>query len=100
VLFIWWCAKIKLGENWDAGYGEPKLKRLVTNGIYSKICHPLYWGINLTLIGLAVIYQKIWFIIIVLLIVFYFFWRMKIEDKYLIKKLGKKYEDYKKKTWF
>jgi len=99
-LFIWWSAKITLGENWNAGYGKPRLKKLVTNGIYSKICHPLYWGINLTLIGIAFEYQKIWFIIIILLIVIYFFWRMRIEDRYLIKELGRKYPDYKKKTWF
>lgn len=99
-LFIWWSAKITIGENWSAGYKEPRLKKFVTNGIYSKICHPLYWGINLTLIGLAFEYQKTWFIIIVLLTVLYFFWRMKIENEYLIKKLGKKYEEYKKKIWF
>jgi|SRR3989344_740985 len=98
-LFIWWSAKITLGENWNAGYGKPELKRLVTRGIYSKISHPLYWGINLTLIGLALLYSKTRFVVIDLLIVFYFFRRMHVEDKFLTQKLGKRYIDYRKSTW-
>lgn len=98
-LIIWWSAKITLGENWHAGYGKPKLKKLVTNGIYSIICHPLYWGINLTLLGLMLISMKLWLIVAVLAIVIFFFVRMKVEDKFLTKKLGKRYLEYKRKTW-
>jgi len=98
-LIIWWFAKLTLSENWAAGYGKPKIKQLVTHGIYSKIRHPLYWGINLTLTGLTLLYLKVWFIIISLLIIIYFFHRMYIEDNYLLEKLGKEYQDYKEKTW-
>lgn len=98
-LIIWWSAKTTLAENWDAGYGKPKIKKLVTNGIYSKIAHPLYWGINLTLVGLSIIHLNIILIIPSIIIVIYFFWRMKIETNFLTKNLGKKYSDYKKKTW-
>jgi protein-S-isoprenylcysteine O-methyltransferase Ste14 len=98
-LFIWWSAKVTLAENWSAGYGQPKIKKLVTWGIYSKICHPLYWGINLTLIGLCLIHLNIFLIIPSIIIVVFFFWRMKLETKFLIKTLGKKYLDYKNKTW-
>ncbi len=99
-LIIWWTAKFTIAENWDAGYGNPQIKKLVTYGIYSKIRHPLYWGINLTLIGLSLVHQNIYLIIISLLIVIYFFRRMQIEDKFLIKELGKKYLNYKNNTWF
>lgn len=98
-LSIWWSAKIKLGENWSAGYGKPQIKNLVTTGIYSKIRHPLYWGINLTLIGLCFIHQNIYLIIPSIIIVLYFFYRMRIETKFLTKTLGKKYLDYKKISW-
>jgi protein-S-isoprenylcysteine O-methyltransferase Ste14 len=97
-LVIWWSAKITLSENWDAGYGQPRIKKLVTRGIYSKICHPLYLGINLTLIGLTLIHLNLFLSLTSLIIVIYFFRRMSIEDKFLTKKLGKKYLDYKKKT--
>ncbi len=98
-LLIWWSAKITIAENWDAGYGQPKIKKLVTFGIYSKIRHPLYWGINLTLAGLALISLNIFIAIISIFIVIYFFRRMCIEDKFLAKELGKQYLDYKNKTW-
>lgn len=99
-LFIWWSAKITLAEKWYPGWGQPKIKKLVTRGVYSKIRHPLYWGINFTLIGLCLIRLNIFLIILSLLIIAYFFWRMDIETKFLIKTLGKKYLDYKKKTLF
>jgi protein-S-isoprenylcysteine O-methyltransferase Ste14 len=98
-LIIWWSAKLTLAENWAAGYGKPKIKQLVTHGIYSKIRHPLYWGINLTLIGLSLMYLNIFFIIVSLAIVIYFFRRMRAEDKFLIEELRGEYFDYKKKTW-
>lgn len=98
-IIIWWSAKIILGENWDVGYGSPKIKQLVTRGIYSKIRHPLYWGINLTLVGLALLYPKFWFLILNILIIVYFFYRMKIESDYLSEKLGEGYLNYKRKTW-
>ncbi|MFH0856892.1 MAG: isoprenylcysteine carboxylmethyltransferase family protein [bacterium] len=98
-LIIWWAAKITLGKDWDAGYGEPKIKNLVTRGIYSKISHPLYWGINLTLIGLSLVHLNIFLIILSLMIVIYFFRRMSVEDRFLSKELGEKYLEYKRKTW-
>jgi protein-S-isoprenylcysteine O-methyltransferase Ste14 len=98
-LIIWWSAKITLGENWDAGYGKPKIKQFVTRGVYSKIRHPLYWGINLTLLGLILLYTKVWFLIISLLIIVFFFYRMRVEDKYLLEKLGEEYRNHKVKTW-
>lgn len=98
-LLIWWSAKLTLSENWDAGYRQPKIKKLVTWGIYSKISHPLYLGINLTLIGMSLIHLNIYLIVPSIAIVVYFFWRMKVETRFLIKSLGKKYLDYKDKTW-
>lgn len=98
-LVVWWSAKLTLGENWSAGYGKPGIKKLVTHGIYSKIRHPLYWGINITLAGLVLLYPVIWFFVTSLAIIIYFFYRMRIEDDYLLKTLGEEYKNYKNKTW-
>ena len=98
-LIIWWVAKLTLAENWNMGFGKPKINQLVTHGLYSKIRHPMYWGVNLTLIGLILLYPEFWFFIISLLIIIYFFSRMRVEDTYLSDKLGKEYRDYKEKTW-
>ena len=98
-LIVWWSAKLTLSENWSAGYGKPDIKRLVTRGIYSKIRHPLYWGINTTLAGLILLYPATWFFVTSLAIIIYFFYRMRIETKYLSETLGKEYEDYKRRAW-
>ena len=98
-LGVWWAAKITLAGNWDAGYGQPKIKKLVTWGIYAKIRHPLYWGINITLIGLSLIHLNLILSVISLIIVIYFFSRMRAEDAFLLNQLGAEYSDYKKKTW-
>ena len=98
-LFIWWFAKLTLAENWNVGFGKPKVNQLVTHGIYSKISHPMYWGVNLTFVGLMFLYPKIWFIVVSLLLIIYLFKRMGVEDKYLTEKFGKEYQDYKGKTW-
>ena len=99
-LVMWWSARMTLAENWDTGFGRPKIRQLVTHSIYSKICHPIYLGIILTLTGLVLIYPKIWFLMICLLAIIYFFYRMKTESKYLSEKLGEEYQNYKGKTWF
>ncbi len=98
-LIVWWIAKITLAKNWGVGFGNPKIKQLVTHGIYSKIRHPMYWGINLTFVGLIFIYPKFWFLVLSALIILYFFYRMKIENSYLLKELGDEYRNYKRKTW-
>jgi protein-S-isoprenylcysteine O-methyltransferase Ste14 len=98
-LIIWWSGRLTLAKNWDTGFGRPKIKQLVTHGIYSKIGHPIYWGINLTLIGLIMLYPEFWFALISLLIIAYFFYRMKEESRYLSEKLGEEYTNYERKTW-
>ena len=98
-LAMWWSAKLTLAKNWNVGFGRPKISRLVTHGIYSKICHPMYWGINLTLAGLVILYPNLWFSTASLLIIIYFFSRMRIENNYLSEQLGEEYRNYKRKTW-
>lgn len=98
-LILWWAGKLTLAQNWNIGFGKPKVSQLVTYGIYSKIRHPMYWGINLTFVGLTLIYPKIWFAVISLIVIVYFSFRMKRETKYLLETLGGEYQNYKNKTW-
>lgn len=98
-LVMWWWAKLTLAQNWNIGFGKPRIRQLVTRGIYSKICHPMYWGINLTFLGLIFLFPNIWFSIISALIIIYFFFRMKVENDYLSTTLGDEYRNYKRQTW-
>ncbi len=98
-LLVWWSARLTLAKNWSTGFGRRHIKQLVTHGIYSKISHPLYWGINLTIFGLCILYPRYWFLMLSAIIVVYFFYRMRVEDSYLTEKLGEEYQNYKRKTW-
>ncbi len=98
-LLMWWSARLTLAKNWSTGFGRPHIKQLVTCGIYSKIGHPLYWGINLTVIGLCILFPRYWFLMLSAAIIVYFSYRMGVESSYLSEKLGKEYQDYKRKTW-
>jgi protein-S-isoprenylcysteine O-methyltransferase Ste14 len=95
-LILWWWGKIKLGNSFST---FPKAKKLVTVGIYSKIRHPVYIGLCLTLIGWA-IFTLSWFLgIITLIVVVISIIRAYLENQVLEKTFKKEYVQYKKKVW-
>ncbi len=98
-LFLWWTARLTLGNNWSTGFGKPRVRQLVTHGVYSKIRHPLYWGMIATFIGLILLYPQPLFTAISIVFILYFSYRMKVESDYLLEKLGEEYRNYKNKTW-
>ncbi len=80
--------------------GYKELGYVVTTGIYSRIRHPMYLAIILIHIGFPLALGKavtlasaaIW-------IPFILFWK-SWEEEELVKRFGKKYRDYKKRTIF
>lgn len=97
-LILWWAGKITIHDNWFDCLSKPKLKKLVTHGIYSKIRHPIYIGLSLTIFGWALLIDSLIFWIFVIFIITFLIYRMQKENKFLEKKLGKKYRKYKNKT--
>jgi protein-S-isoprenylcysteine O-methyltransferase Ste14 len=96
-LVIWWSGKITLGDAWAI---RAQAKKLITNGIYSKIRNPIYLGLVLTIIGWAVYIPCLFWAIASLITIPILIVRARNESKVLSKKFGKKYKNYKKKTWF
>jgi protein-S-isoprenylcysteine O-methyltransferase Ste14 len=76
-------------------------KGLVTHGIYSKIRHPIFFGVILVYLGMEFIFQSIYglFLVIFVLIPFYIYSAIE-EEKILSEKFKDKYISYKKKTLF
>jgi protein-S-isoprenylcysteine O-methyltransferase Ste14 len=76
-------------------------KGLVTHGIYSKIRHPIFFGVILVYLGMELIFQSIYglFLVVFVLIPFYIYSAIE-EEKMLSKTFKDKYTMYKKKTLF
>jgi len=79
----------------------PKAQKLVTTGLYRYFSHPMYLGIVLVFLGLSLATNSIpGFFYTILIVVLLNIFRAKKEEKILLKKFGKKYEEYKKKVLF
>lgn len=96
-LIIWMIARIQLGNSFSI---LPKTHVLRTNGIYSKIRHPIYVCSIIATIGLVLCFDYWWTFIILILFIFIQFYRAYKEDLLLKQRFGKQWENYKEKTWF
>ncbi len=96
-LLIWWIGKLNLDDAFNSGITPLKF---VTTGIYSKIRHPLYIGVCLTLLGFAVFIPSIIWLGVFATTFCVLVIKAHLEEKKLFEKYGKKYMKHKKKTWF
>ncbi len=96
-LILWILSFVGLGRRAFAVL--PKAKALETGGLYRYFRHPLYLGIDLTLLGLSLALGSwpglIYTIIIILPLNVI---RARREEKVLEAKFGQAYLDYRKKT--
>lgn len=77
----------------------PKAKKLVKVGIYKHFRHPIYNGIILTFFGLGLARGSIISLLFTIFILYPFLkYRALLEEKTLLKKFGKEYQNYLKNT--
>ncbi len=90
-------ARHQLGNSFSV---TAKATALITQGVYSKIRHPIYTAGAIICIGFCMLYQH-W---IIYIISFFFLilqiFRATKEEKILVNAFGQKYTTYKKSTWF
>ena len=89
-------ARLNLGNSFSIA---PEARKLVTNGVYSKVRHPVYTFGTLFIVGLIMYTGKLWFLVFLLLVVPLQIARARAEEKVLIAKFGDAYLNYKKSTW-
>ncbi len=89
--------RVQLGKSFAV---LPKAKALVTKGLYSKIRHPLYFFVDIFLIGLIIFLGLPWLLIIWLMLVILHLHESGREEKVLASAFGEEYEEYKTGTWF
>jgi len=73
-------------------------QRLITNGIYTHIRHPLYLGEISRNLGTALLFSSLYGLIVMIIANIFLLIRIEIEEKMLIGEFGQEYEEYKEKT--
>ena len=95
VFFI--ISRIQLGSSFQL---SAKANKLVTDGIYNKIRHPVYFFGLIFILGVIIFIQLFYLLIIWCGLIFMQMRRIKNEEKILEEKFGEQYLKYKKDTWF
>ncbi len=78
----------------------PGAKKLVTQGLYSKIRNPIYVFGTIAIAGMMMILQipRLWVVLLALVLMQVV--RARREAQVLETKFGEEYRDYRRKTWF
>ncbi len=71
---------------------------LVTSGIYSRMRNPIVLGVYLLLIGIFFIIPNAFMLIVSIANIVAFDGKARDEEKFLLTRFGKTYEEYKKKV--
>jgi len=95
--FLWFIARWQLG---DAFAVTAQARHLVTQGLYSKIRHPIYIFGTLAFLFIVLALQGwtalfIWAIVILIQVS-----RLRREEQVLAATFGAEYRQYRSKTWF
>ncbi|MBW2967248.1 isoprenylcysteine carboxylmethyltransferase family protein [Candidatus Woesearchaeota archaeon] len=74
--------------------------KLIQTGIHKYLRHPMYTGLFLMFVGVALALQSLIGLAVgTVLLVPVGIWRMRLEEKALLAEFGKEYEEYQKKSW-
>ena len=95
-IMIW--ARITLGKNWSANVVFKENHELITHGPYSYARHPIYSGLLLMVLGVAIYSgSSIWFLFFVLFFLGAYYKAYK-EEKLLIKYFPEEYPAYARRV--
>jgi protein-S-isoprenylcysteine O-methyltransferase Ste14 len=90
-------ARVQLGK---AFAFTPQAKGLVTEGLYSRVKHPMYISADLAVCGIALAAQRWWILLPLLIMVPLQIRNSHKEHDLLLAKFGDAYREYERKVWF
>ena len=90
-------ARLQLGKSFAV---TPQAKELVTLGLYSRICNPIYVFVDVMIFGLILALHLYWLFALFPVLVAMHVVRARREGKVLQEKFGQAYLDYRNQTWF
>lgn len=75
-----------------------KDQKLVTDGVYSHVRHPLYLGEITRNLGFTLILSSVYGFALVLFGSLFLLPRIEIEERMLLEEFGQEYDDYRRRT--
>ena len=92
-------AKAGFGSIWKTPFLQiVEEQRLVTDGYYKHIRHPIYIGEIGRALGWAITLSSLYGLVIMIMGLVFLLIRIEIEEKMLIEAFGDEYKEYKRKT--
>lgn len=73
-------------------------QRLLTEGVYGHIRHPLYLGEITRNLGFPITFSSLYGLVIMLVGNSFLLFRIEIEESMLLDEFGQEYEEYRKRT--
>ena len=89
-------SRVQLGKSFSI---TPKASALVTNGLYSRIRHPMYVFMDLTILGLALALPSWWVLALLVLLLPLQVRNARRESKLLAERYGVDYQAWRSRTW-
>jgi protein-S-isoprenylcysteine O-methyltransferase Ste14 len=90
-------SRIQLGKSFAV---TPKANDLVTHGLYSRLQHPMYVFVDLTVCGIALAVHR-WYVLLPLVILLPLQIRNASKERNLLQeKFRERYIIYRRATWF
>jgi protein-S-isoprenylcysteine O-methyltransferase Ste14 len=72
--------------------------RVITEGVFSIVRHPVYFGSFMAFFGLVFMTSSLFSFLIWIIMIIFYYYISRYEEKLLLTKFGKEYEDYMKKV--
>jgi protein-S-isoprenylcysteine O-methyltransferase Ste14 len=92
-------SQFQMGASWRIGVDGDEVTELVTRGLYSRIRNPIYTGVFLFEMGLFLILPGALMAILVVMVVVAVHLQVRfVEEPYLRKHHGKRFEEYRRMT--
>lgn len=95
--FAWW-ARIHLGRLWSSGVTRKEHHRVIDSGPYRLVRHPIYTGICLSAFATGALQGTVIALIGAATMTYGFYYKARIEERFLAKELGPSYDAYAMKT--
>jgi protein-S-isoprenylcysteine O-methyltransferase Ste14 len=93
---IW--ARVHLGRNWSSAVTIKEQHQLIRSGPYRFVRHPIYTGLIVAMMGIALANGKVRGALGVLLVWFGFLLKSRMEEEFMVRAFGAEYADYRTTT--